>query len=64
MKKYASADKIPDSALPISFDWRNIKGVDFTKAVRDQEGCGSCHIHSFVEVVESRLQLKYGKPMP
>jgi hypothetical protein len=29
-KKYKTAEKIPDSELPVSIDFRNIDGYDFT----------------------------------
>lgn len=59
--KYSSASEIPDSELPDSFDWRNVGDFDFTGEVRDQGWCGSCYIFSFIQVIQSRLQIKYGK---
>lgn len=50
--------------MPSSFDLRNISGFDFTNGVRDQGGCGSCYTFSFIEVIESRLKVKYGKRVP
>lgn len=63
-KKYSSADKITDEELPANFDWRNIKGVDFTNQHRDQGHCGSCYTVSFTQIAEMRLKLKTGKDMP
>lgn len=34
-EKYQDASAIPDSELPENFDWRDIKGVDFTSKHRD-----------------------------
>lgn len=34
MKKYATAEEIPDAEIPENFDWRNIKSVDFTNSHR------------------------------
>jgi len=63
-KKYATADAIPDSELPKNFDWRNIKGVNFTNQHRDQGHCGNCYSQTFIQVVEMRLNLKYGTKTP
>lgn len=63
-KKYKTADDIPDSELPESYDFTNIDGFDFTGPVRDQGACGSCYTVSFAQVIESRLKMKYGKEMP
>ena len=61
---YANADAIPDSALPENFDWRDVKGIDFTGEHRNQGHCGSCYTVSFTQIAESRLKLKYGKDIP
>ena len=63
-KLYNSADDIPDNELPRSFDLRNINGYDFTGPIRDQGRCGSCYTQAFVQAVESRLKLKYGRESP
>jgi len=63
-KKYSSAQDIPDSLIPESYDFRNIDGFDFTNPLRDQGACGSCYTVSFTQVVESRLKLRYGKKQP
>lgn len=63
-KKYKDAASIPDEELPEKFDWRDIDGIDFTNPIRDQAACGSCYTVSFTQIVEQRLKLKYGKPMP
>lgn len=34
--KYKTADEIPDSVLPESYDFRNLDGFDFTNPLRDQ----------------------------
>lgn len=64
MKKYNSAEQIPDSELPEHLDFRNIDGYDFTSHFRDQGHCGSCYTISFTQVMEARLKLKYGKQPP
>ena len=45
--KYKTADEIPDSLIPESYDFRNINGYDFTNPLRDQGACGSCYTVSF-----------------
>ena len=60
---YNSSDQIPHYEVPLSFDLRNVSGIDFTSKVRDQGGCGSCYTFSFIQVIESRLKQKYGKPV-
>jgi len=34
-KSYKSSEDIPDSAIPESYDFRNIEGFDFTNPLRD-----------------------------
>ena len=63
-KQYTAAQDIPDADIPDSYDFRNINGYDFTGPVRDQGKCGSCYTVAFVQAVEARLKLKYGKQVP
>ena len=58
-----SADDIPDSELPESYDFSNIAVYDFIGPVRDQGACESCYAVSFTQVIESWLRFKYGKEM-
>lgn len=60
-KKYKTADEIPDSEIPASYNFANLEGYNFLGEIRDQGSCGSCYTVSFTQVVESRLKLKYGK---
>jgi len=61
---YSSAQAIPTDKVPEVYDLRNVEGNDFTGAVRDQERCGSCYALSFIQSIESRLKMKYGKDIP
>ena len=63
-KKYKAVEQIPVNEIPMQYDLRNISGIDFTNKVRDQGGCGSCYAMSFVQVLEVRLKIKTGKPVP
>lgn len=59
--KYTSADQIKDEEIPQIYDFRNLNGHDLTQGVvRNQVHCGACHAISFIQVVETRLRLKYG----
>ena len=60
-KKYKTAEEIPDAEIPESHDFRSIEGYDFTNPHRDQGACGSCYTMGFIQAVNSRLRLKYGK---
>lgn len=59
MKRYKTADHIPDHEVPKEYDLRNIEGYDFTGSLRDQGPCGSCYSNSFIQAVEGRMKLKY-----
>lgn len=59
-QKYQFAAQIPDKEIPESFDLRNIDGVNYAGKVRDQGDCGSCYANAFIQVIESRLRMKYG----
>jgi hypothetical protein len=61
MKQYKTSEEIPDDKLPENYDFRNIGGYDFTGGFRDQKACGSCFTFGFIQAVQSRLKLKYGK---
>jgi len=61
---YAKAEDIPDDKIPEQYSFKDIEGFDFTLPVRDQKSCGSCYTTSFVQVIESRLMLRYGQKIP
>ena len=48
------------AALPESWDWRNVSGVNYVSEVRDQGGCGSCYIYSSVGMLEARIRIASG----
>lgn len=44
-------------ALPRSWDWRNVSGVNYVSPVRDQGQCGSCYIFSSAGMLEARIRV-------
>ena len=60
-KKYEHSSQIPDDELPMYYDYRNLSGFNFLNDVRNQGACGSCYTVGFVQSVNARLKLKYGK---
>lgn len=48
--------------LPSSFSWRDINGVDFTTAIRNQAPFPSCETFALVAAVETMVQYKVGYP--
>ena len=47
--------------LPVSFDWRNVNGVNYVSPVRNQGGCGSCYAFASMGMLEARLRILYPK---
>lgn len=43
--------------LPESWDWRNVRGVNFVSPVRNQESCGSCYSFASMGMLESRIRI-------
>ena len=44
-------------ALPSSWDWRNVSGINYVSPVRDQGQCGSCYIFSSTGMIEARVRV-------
>ena len=45
------------SYLPLSWDWRNVQGVNYVSDVRNQGGCGSCYAFSSMGMLEARVKI-------
>jgi parallel beta-helix repeat protein len=48
--------------LPLYFSWRDIDGVDFTTAIRNQSPYPSCETFAIVGALETMVQYKVGYP--
>jgi C1A family cysteine protease len=47
---------------PPSLDWRNVGGLDWTTAIRDQSTCGSCVAFAAAAAIEARLIIVLNDP--
>jgi cathepsin C len=58
-KPALASDEVKKSVadLPASFDWRNIKGINYVSPVRNQGNCGSCYAFSAAGMNEARLRV-------
>lgn len=49
-------------SYPSATDWRNVNGQDWTTAIRNQGGCGSCVAFGTIGAIESRVEIANGNP--
>lgn len=45
-------------AMPTSFDWRNVNGVNYVSPIRNQGSCGSCYAFASMAMNEARLRIQ------
>ncbi|XP_043928142.1 dipeptidyl peptidase 1 [Protopterus annectens] len=45
------------SSMPESWDWRNVRGVNYVTPVRNQGSCGSCYSFSSMGMLEARIRI-------
>ncbi len=54
----------PGTAMLTSLDWRNYNGHDWTTAIRDQGGCGSCVAFGCMAAFEACMSIVFNAPEP
>ena len=59
--KTAPLKTFPKQALPSSFDWRNVGGLSYIGAVRDQGSCGSCYSFGAAAAAEGAFNYALGR---
>eukprot|EP01027_Heterolobosea_sp_BB2_P018650 GEZU01026242.1.p1 GENE.GEZU01026242.1~~GEZU01026242.1.p1 ORF type:complete len:461 (-),score=134.83 GEZU01026242.1:970-2352(-) len=55
--KAAKTTQRVNLALPESFDWRNVNGVNYVSPIRDQGICGSCYAFGTLAMLEARTRI-------
>ena len=59
--KTAPLKTFPKQALPSSFDWRNVGGLSYIGAIRDQGSCGSCYSFGAAAAAEGAFNYALGR---
>lgn len=57
IRAQARMEQREGSFLPLSWDWRNVSGVNYVSQVRNQGSCGSCYAFSSMGMLESRVRI-------
>jgi C1A family cysteine protease len=56
--QHVALQSATSKAVPASFDWRNVNGVNYVSPVRDQGQCGSCYAFSAAGMMEARIRVR------
>lgn len=48
--------------LPVSWDWRNVSGVNYLDRVLDQDECGSCYTVATIRMLSARHRIRQQDP--
>jgi C1A family cysteine protease len=48
--------------LPVSFDWRDVNGIDYVTPVKNQAPAPTCEAYGLVAALETMVQYKAGYP--
>ena len=59
--KTAPLKTFPKKALPSSFDWRDVGGLSYIGAIRDQGSCGSCYSFGAAAAAEGAFNYALGR---
>jgi len=54
----AAHPRLRKEAIPASFDWRNVSGVNYVSPVRSQGSCGSCYAFASAGMLEARIRVR------
>ncbi|XP_029458150.1 dipeptidyl peptidase 1 isoform X2 [Rhinatrema bivittatum] len=53
-----TSEKVDLSGMPETWDWRNVKGVNYVSPIRNQGSCGSCYSFATMGMLEARIRIR------
>jgi len=54
-------EPISNAALPISYDWRDVDGLNYVTPIKNQASCGSCVGFATISALEAVVQIEIGE---